>query len=175
MKNAPPRKTEEMAENIEDMPYCTEDLYEKEELKEETRQIVVFRLFREWFGVEISKVKEVIRAGKITYLPSSPKHIAGIVSLRGNILPVVDLNTVFGFSHSGPTGKQRIIAVESGTLEMGFWVDEVVESVEVPVNRIEAALVTIPIEESMYIEGQCHVGGKLIALVNVEKLVEKGA
>ena len=155
------------------MPYYPEDMYEKEELKEETRQFVVFRLFREWFGVEISKVKEVIRAGKITYLPSSPKHIAGIVSLRGNILPVADLKTVFGLPHSEPTGKQRIIAVESGTLEMGFWVDEVIESVEVPAKRIEPALVTIPAEESKYIDGQCQVGGKLIALVNVEKIVEK--
>jgi purine-binding chemotaxis protein CheW len=167
------RRTEEAAEDVEDFPSYREDLYEKEGLKEETLQLIVFRLSREWYGVDISKVKEVIRAGKITYLPSSPDHVAGIVSLRGNILPVADLKTVFGLPHDELTDKQRIIAIESGILEVGFWVDEVVESIEVPVSKIEPALVTIPSEGSKYIGGQCKVGEKLIALISVEKILEK--
>jgi purine-binding chemotaxis protein CheW len=173
-QDLPAQNRGEKGENVEEMPCCAaEDLYEKEEAKEETRQFIVFRLSREWFGVEVSKVKEVIRVDKITYLPSCPEHVAGIVSLRGNILPVADLKRVFHLAGSEPTGKQRIIAIESGSLEIGFWVDEVVESIEVPVNRIEPALITIPAEESRYIDGQCQVGHKLIAVVNVERVLEK--
>ena len=169
------QRMEKILEPVEEMAHYKEELYEREELKEETFQIVVFRLGREWYGVEITKVKEVIRTGKITYLPSSPEHIAGIVTRRGNILSVTDLKTTFGLPHEGPTEQARIIAIESGIFETGFLVDEVVESMQVPASKIEPALLTLPGEGGKYIEGECRVNNKLIALVNVEKVLEKKA
>ena len=165
----------EIAEAVEDRGLYKEDLYEREAPREETLQLVVFRLTREWYGAEITKVKEVIKVSKITYLPSSPEHIAGIINLRGYILSVTDLKTIFSLTHEEPTAKTRIIAIESGILETGFLVDEVVESIEVPVSKIELALLTIPAEGAKYIEGQCKVDNKLIALIGVEKILEKGA
>lgn len=172
-KELPPERTDEIAETVEGMAHPKEDFYEREELKEQTRQIIVFRLSREWYGVEITKVKEVIKVGKITYLPSSPEYIAGIVNLRGKILSVTDLKTMIGLPHEEPTDKARIIAVESGMLETGLLVDEVVESIEVPVSKIEPALVTLPTEEAEYIKGQCMVDNRLIAVVSVGRVLEK--
>ncbi len=172
-KELPSERMDEIAETVEGMAYPKEDLYEREELKEQTRQIVLFRLSREWYGVEITNVREVTRVGKITYLPSSPEYIAGIVNLRGKILSVTDLKTMIGLTHQEPTDKTRIIAVESGMLETGLLVDEVVESIEVPVSKVEPPLVTLPAEEARYIEGQCKVDNKLIALISVEKILGK--
>jgi purine-binding chemotaxis protein CheW len=172
-KELPSQRMEEIAETVEDMAHYKDDLYEREELKEKTLQLVVFRLTREWYGVEITKVKEVLKASKITYLPSSPEYIAGIVNLRGYILSVTDLKTILNLPHEGPTEKTRIIAIESGMLETGFLVDEVVESIEVPVSKIERTLLTIPAEGANYIEGQCKMDDKLIAIINVEKVLEK--
>ena len=169
----PSQRIEKISEAVEEIAHYKEDLYEREELKEQTLQIVVFRLGREWYGVEITKVKEVIKAGKITYLPSSPEYIAGIINLRGYILSVTDLKTIFGLPHEEPTEKTRIIAIESGILETGLLVDEVVESIEVPVSKIEFALLTLPAEGAKYIDGQYKVDDKLIALINVEKVLEK--
>ena len=67
------------------------------------------------------------------------------------------------------------IAVDFGALETGFLVDEVVESIEVPVSKMELTLLTIPTERAKYLEGQCKVDDKLIAVVNVEKILEKRA
>ena len=164
-------RMDEITKTVEEMVYHEENLYEREELKEQTRQIVLFRLSREWYGVEIANVREVTRVGKITYLPSSPEHIAGIVNLRGKILSVTNLKTMIGLTHEEPTDKARIIAVESGVLETGLLVDEVVESIEVPLSKIEPPLVTLPAEEARYIEGQCKVDNKLIALISVEKIL----
>jgi len=169
----PPERMDETVETVAGMARPKEDLYEREELKEQTQQIIVFRLSREWYGVEIAKVKEVVKVGKITYLPSSPEYIAGIVNLRGKILSVTDLKAMIGLPHEELTDKARIIAVESGMLETGLLVDEVVESIEVPVGKIEPALVTLPAEEAEYIGGQCKVDNKLIALVSVERILEK--
>jgi len=172
-KKLPWQRMDEIAEAVEDMGLYKEDLYEREAPKEKTLQLVVFRLAREWYGVEITKVKEVIKVGKITYLPSCPEHIAGIVNLRGYILSVTDLKPILGLPHDEPTEKARIIAIESGIIETGFLVDEVVESIEVPVSKIEPALLTLPAERAKYLEGQCKVDDKLIAIVNVEKVSEK--
>ena len=157
----------------EEIALYEEDLYEKVELKEETVQLVFFRLAREWYGVEITKVKEVIKVERITYLPSSPEHIAGIVNLRGNILSVTDLKMIFGLPHEELTERTRIVAIESGVLETGLLVDEVAEAIEVPVSKIEPTLPTIAPEMEEYIEGQCRVDDKLIALLNVEKVLER--
>jgi purine-binding chemotaxis protein CheW len=172
-RELPSQGVREIAETLEDMTHDQEDLYEKEKPKEETLQLVIFRLAREWYGVEITKVKEVIKVGKITYLPSSPEFIAGIVNLRGNILSVTDLKTIFSLPHGEPTEKTRIMAIESGILETGFLVDEVSESIEVPVSKMKPALLTLPVEGGKYILGQCKVDNKLIALINIEKILEK--
>lgn len=166
-------RMEEVAGPTEEMVHHEEDLYERESAREETLQFIVFRLAQEWYGVEITKVKEIIKAGRITYLPSSPEYIAGIVNLRGNILSVTDLKTIFGLPQEEQTEKTRIIAVESGTLETGLLVDEVVESIEVPVRKIEPSLLTLPADGARYIEGQCKVGDRLIALIRVEEIFGK--
>ena len=140
----------------EEIALYEEDLYEKVELKEETVKLVFFRLAREWYGVEITKVKEVIKVEKITYLPSSPEHIAGIVNLRGNILSVTDLKRFFALPHEELTEKTRIVAIESGIVETGLLVDEVAEAIEVPVSVIDPPLATIAPEMGEYIDGQCN-------------------
>jgi purine-binding chemotaxis protein CheW len=164
---------DKIAKAVEDVDSYGQDLYEREAPEEETLQLVVFRLNREWYGVEITKVKEVIKMGKITYLPSCPEHIAGIVNLRGYILSVTDLKPIFGLPYEEPTEKTRIIAIESGIFETGLLVDEVVASIEVPLSKIELALLTLPVERAKYLEGQCKADDKLIAIVNVEKVSEK--
>ena len=166
------RTMEETTDAAEDIT-LQENLYEREAPREKNLQLVVFRLHREWYGVEITKVREVIKVGKITYLPSCPEHIAGIVNLRGYILSVTDLKPILGLPHEELAEKARIIAIESGIFETGFLVDEVVESLEVPVGKIEPVLLTLPGERAKYLEGQCKVNDKLIGIVNVERVSEK--
>ena len=165
------RKMGQITKAVEDMNLHQEDLYEREAPKEEALQLVIFRLAQEWYGVEITKVKEVTKVGKITYLPSCPEYIAGIINLRGNILSVTDLKRILNLPHEELTEKTRIIAVEFGTLETGLLVDEVIESIEVPLSKIEPPLITIPSEGAKYIEGQCTVDSKLIALVSAQKVL----
>ena len=151
-----------------------EGLHEKEQPKEETLHLILFRLGREWYGVEITEVRKIIRVGKITYLPSPPKPIAGIVNFRGNILSVTDLRTIFNLPREEPTEKTRIIVVEFKTLETGLLVDEVVESIEIPADKTEVTLPTLPAEGAAYLKGQCTLGDKLVALISVEKVLQRG-
>lgn len=152
-----------------------EDLYERREVKEEMVPLIIFRLSREWYGVEMPDVKEVIKVGPITYLPSSPEYIAGIVNLRGNILSVTDLKAILGLPHEEQTDKARILAIQSGMLATGFLVDEVVESIEVPKSKIASPLLTIQSERVKYIKGQGKIEDKLIAILHVQRILEMRA
>jgi purine-binding chemotaxis protein CheW len=111
------------------------DLYEDEEVKEEIVKLAIFRVSNEWYGVDISKTREVARIETITYLPSSPEHIAGIVNLRGDILSVTDLKRIFGLPSEQLTEKSRLVVIESGDLETGLLVDEVDEVMDVAVAK----------------------------------------
>lgn len=151
-----------------------EDLYDAPEVKEQTVKFVVFRLAGEWYGVEITKVKEVVKVNSITYLPSSPEHISGIINLRGNILSVTDLKKIFGLPPEELTEKSRLVVIESGILETGLLVDEVAEAMEAPASKIDPALLTIPLEKVEYIEGECKLDDKLIGMLKVEKVLNAG-
>lgn len=146
------------------------DLYEDKEVKEETVQLVVFRVSNEWYGVDISKAREVANIEKITYLPSSPEHIAGIVNLRGDILSVTDLKKVFGLPQEQLTEKSRLVVIESAGLETGLLVDEVDEVTNAVVSKIHPTLATISAERADYLMGEYKTDGKLIGILNVEKI-----
>lgn len=150
-----------------------EEFFQKLEPKEKTAQFTIFRLSGEWYGVNVLKAKEVIKAETISYLPSSPEHIAGIVNIRGSIVSVTDLKKIFGLAPEELTEKTRLVVIESGNLETGILADEVGEIVEVAVNKIEPTMSTIAVEKAGYIEGECRIGGKLFGILNAEKILEK--
>lgn len=158
----------------QDITLYEEEFYEKKEVKEEVVQLVVFRLSSEWYGVDILKTKEVIKLERIAYLPSSPEYIAGIVNLRGNILSVTDLKKIFALSNEEMTGKTRLVVIESGVLETGLLADEVVETIEVPISKIDPTLTTIAPERAEYIEGECRADDKLIGILKWRKYWKGG-
>lgn len=151
-----------------------EDLYERKEFKEKMLPLIIFRLSREWYGVEMTQVKEILKRSKITYLPSSPEYIVGIINLRGNILSVTDLKEIFGLPSDEPTEDTRIIAIGSGFLETGLLVDEVVDSIEVPVSKIESTPHSLPGERGKYLKGLFKWENKLVALISIERVLGKG-
>lgn len=167
------KKEEAGATEEQKLALYEEDLYDAKEDKEETAQFVVFRLCGEWYGIEITKVMEVMEVEKITYLPSSPEYITGIVNLRGNILSVTDLKKIFALPEEEMTGKTRLVVIESGVLETGLLADEVVETMEVAISKIDPTLATIAPERAEYIEGECRIGDKLIGILKVEKVLER--
>ncbi|QTA88031.1 chemotaxis protein CheW [Desulfonema magnum] len=91
------------------------------------RQLVVFRLVEEEFGVEIENVKEIVRLPDITPVPRSPDYVAGICNLRGNVLPVIDTRTRFALDPQESTDHTRLLVVETGGVQTSLVVDSVRE------------------------------------------------
>ena len=78
------------------------------------RQLVVFDLAGEVYGVNIETVREIIRMQTVTYVPDAPKFVEGVINLRGRVIPVVDLRKRFSLTQSEATEESRVVVVDGG-------------------------------------------------------------
>jgi len=148
------------------------DLYGQVEELPEVRKLVLFCIATEWYGVDAESVREVIPASSITSLPYVPNHILGIFSLRGSIVSVTDLSIVFGLSAVGLGDKSKIVVIEDSAVVTGLLVDDAVGVVDIPIDEIELPISTLEGERGNAIEGQVEWGGRLIAVLEMKRVIE---
>lgn len=86
-----------------------EDFEEEDELTDE-KQLVIFKLGDEEYGVDIMQVKEIIRTTTITKIPQVPSFVEGIISLRGEILPIIDMRKNLDFQRQKEQDKQESLS-----------------------------------------------------------------
>lgn len=135
------------------------------------RQIVAFSLGSELYGVDISKVREIIPSQKIVRVPRAPEFVEGIINLRGRVIPVLDLRKHFGLPRSQSAEDQRIILVEDEYDSIGVVVDAVSSVMQIPVDSIEPPAQVIVGPDVEYIEGIAKVDDDLIVLVDLTKII----
>lgn len=90
------------------------------------------------YGLEIARVREIIRVGRITRLPNTPGHVEGVISLRGRILPILCLRRRLGLPEAAPTARSRVIVVEAEGRQVGLLVDAVSRVVQMASGDLEA-------------------------------------
>lgn len=135
-------------------------------------QLVVFTIGKEEFGVEISQVREIVRLVQITYLPKAPAFIEGVVNLRGQILPVIDLAKKLGIVSNTRTEATRIIVVEVGGNTVGMIVDSVPEVLRLSSDCVDDVpqLVDTEVPEH-YIRGVGKLKDRLLVLLDLNKIL----
>jgi len=144
---------------------------EQRRAEEPTELFITFRLGREWYGLPIAAVREVVPAAAVTELPSAPGHILGVLNLRGTIVPVIDPKRVFGLPPTEATDRCRIVVIESVEARTGLWVDEVGEVATVPRSQLEPPLDTIEAPQAQFLSHTCRFGDRLLAIPKAEKLL----
>lgn len=109
----------------------------------ETKQYLSFKLEEEEFALDISKVREVLDFTRVTKVPQTPEFMRGVINLRGNVVPVVDLNMKFGKKTTEKTVNTRIIIgdidVDGAETVLGVMADSVHEVMELEPEHIEPA------------------------------------
>lgn len=146
--------------------YATErdDQLEKERLM----QLVGFRIGKELFGVNILMVQEIIRAAPITAVPNSPDFVEGVINLRGNIIPVIELRKRIGFTSPDVSMEDSwILILDIEGRITGFIVDSVTEVLKIQESSIEPPPdIIIAGLENQYIRGVCEIDEKLLILLD---------
>jgi purine-binding chemotaxis protein CheW len=130
-------------------------------------QVVSFRLGSEEYGVDISQVQEIIRMVEITHVPRAPRFMEGVINLRGQLIPIIDLRTRFSMPRAEHTKSTRIIVTEIGSKRVGIVVDSVSEVLNIPVDQVEDAPDMIAGVGTEYIQGVGKVNDRLIILLDL--------
>lgn len=139
------------------------------------RQIVVFRLGDEEYGVAIEATKEILRVpDTLTRVPQAAHFIEGVINLRGMVLPIIDLRKRFDMTPSERHHQQRIVVLNLQGQRTGFIVDAVREVASVPLDSVEAAPPLSPQQSSLITEMvNLAASDRLILLLDTGRLVSE--
>lgn len=144
---------------------------EKQNLGGIEYQFVVFKLGDEEYGVPITQVKEINRLTNATKVPRSPVFVEGIINLRGQIIPIVDMKKRFDLPLTEYTGDARIIVIQVNGNTFGVEVDSVSEVLRINSSSIEPAPPMVCSIDAEYITGVAKVGERLLILLDLDRLL----
>lgn len=137
---------------------------------------LTFNLQAESYGIDVLKVREIIRLAIITHVPQVPAHIRGVINLRGKIIPVMDLRIRFEFALANSTEQTCIIVVQvklpdGKTTQMGLVVDGVEEVINIAAGDIEETPNFGGQICTDYIIGIAKVKGAVKTLLDIDGIV----
>lgn len=143
----------------------------RSDINGELNQLIGFAVGAEEYGMDILRVKEVIRAPRLTRLPQAPSFVKGIINLRGDIIPIVDLRDKFGLESRTYDSFTRIIVVDVDGRLVGLVVDSASEVVRIPSDQIDPPPPIIGGLSAEYIRGVGKLDDRLIILLNIDTVL----
>lgn len=135
---------------------------------------LTFGLDREEYGLEILRVREIIGMMDITPVPRTPAFVRGVINLRGNVIPVVDLRLKFDMEAAERTDQTCIIVVDVDTVEMGIVVDRVSEVLDIIAEDIADAPSFGVSVDTDFILGMGKTEGQVTILLDISKVLSTG-
>jgi len=134
-------------------------------------QLVSFNLAQEEYGVDVLKVREIIRMPTITRVPNTPHYVEGVINLRGKVIPIINMRKRFSLNDSEYDKQTRIMVMDVGGELMGFIVDAVSEVIRISSSEIQPspAVVSSGIDQEC-ISGVINQAERLLVLLELEKM-----
>ena len=136
-------------------------------------QYLTFCLKSQAYGVPIGNVREINRLTDITAVPQTPFFVAGVMNLRGKVIPVVNLRLKFGLEETAHTRQTCIIVIEGDTGQVGMIVDSVSGVIDLKAEQIEPAPVLGDSNRLSYVLGMGKVEASVIILVDIVQALSK--
>jgi len=135
------------------------------------KQLVIFELGSENFGIDIASVEGIVKLQEITRIPQSPSYMEGITNLRGSVLPVIDLHKRFGMAAHERTNETRIVVANVDSLKIGMIVSAVSEVLTIDDNVIEPPPPMVSNVNSEFITGVAKIDKRLVILLDLGKVL----
>lgn len=164
---------------LEESEAAAEEGEEREEGREreekrfaEEQQFVVFHLAKEAYALSIALVREIIRVPDVVRVPRAPFFIEGVVNIRGNVLPVINLRRKLNLAEKERDEGTRIVVVETGSGPTGLIVDAVREVRKISVAAIAETPAVLRAEAATrYLRGVARDRQQLILLLDLEHVL----
>lgn len=134
-------------------------------------QIVVFGIGKEFYGVSIESVHEIVRVPEITAVPDAPEFLEGVINLRGRIIPVVDLRKRLRIERAERTKSSRVLITENDGRMIGILVDFVSEVRKLAGDAVEPPPEMIAAVGIEYITGVAKIDDRLIIFLDMKSIL----
>ena len=136
----------------------------------DSKQYIVVKLDNEQYGIDITFIDNIVRMQQITRVPKAQSYFAGVINLRGEIIPVMSLRDKFGLPEKEYTNATRIIIVKpESNAKIGVLVDEVREVVALEEDNIEKAVYD---DQGSNLLGVGKYNDTLISLLNIQGVIQ---
>ena len=133
---------------------------------------VIFKLAEEYYGLSIDNVISIEKPSQITRIPNAPSYIKGVINLRGEVIPVIDLRNKLGMETRDLDRSSRIIVVSSNEIFAGLIVDTSSDVLEIHKENIDKPPTNENEEYIDYIKGIGKIKDRLIILLDLTKILE---
>jgi purine-binding chemotaxis protein CheW len=144
---------------------------ENSEMAENKSQFVVFLIGKEYYGINIHSVNSIERVLQITRVPGTPGFVKGVINLRGDIIPIIDLRQKFNLEESEITDESRVIILKEGDLVIGIISDMVLEVLELENENIDSMINCSSENMVKYIWGISKIDDKVVTLLKIDNIL----
>jgi purine-binding chemotaxis protein CheW len=143
-----------------------------EEVEEDGRPFVTFRLGTESFGIALHEVEEIVELPAVTKVPDAPDYVLGVICLRDQVMPLVDLSEILSIDQ-GQTERLRdkVVLLSFGAAKIGVVVDDIEEILRVQDDQVLPPPQTLSEAERDHLEGILLLPGRMVSLINVLKII----
>ena len=137
---------------------------------EDSTNLVTFRLGNGEYAIDIMQAKEIIKMEKITLIPNAPEFVEGVINLRGNIIPIIDLKKRFNLEETEGDKNTGIIIVKIEDVDMRIIIDAISKVVSISNSDIQPPPPVLSGIGQKYIKGVGKLEDKLLVVLDLEKL-----
>ena len=123
------------------------------------------------YAVRSDDIEHLEMVGHLTPVPNAPPFVDGVTSVRGRVLPVVNLRAKFGFERRGADLRSRLVVVRAGGRSVGLLVDAAREFATIPEASVQPPPDGLADISTRYLRGMAHLGDRLVLVLEIEELI----
>ncbi|MBP2019718.1 purine-binding chemotaxis protein CheW [Symbiobacterium terraclitae] len=137
----------------------------------EASQYVIFRMDDQLYGADIAVVREVSYRTPVTRLPNAPHYVEGVIDLRGEVMPIIDLRKRLGLPGRPADGDTRIMVLSAGGITAAVIVDGVEQVISIDADTIAQPDSSVAVAGQDYVYGVARMDGRLVVLIDLSRLL----
>ena len=135
----------------------------------ESRQFSTFYVAGRLYGIDVTRVQEVVRPMHITPIPLAPEYVVGLINLRGQVTTAIGLRELFGIEVSPSQAFMNVVCRIDGSL-ISLQADEIGDVVEVMERDFELTPQTVPTEVRQFMSGIYKISDSLLSIIDIDRI-----
>ncbi|MCT2535956.1 chemotaxis protein CheW [Aquibacillus koreensis] len=134
-------------------------------------KIIIFKLHNQEYGANITQIRSIEKLQDVVKVPQTSDFIKGIINLRGQVTPIIDLKQRLGMQETEKTDQTRVLIASMNNIEVGLIVDSATDVIDIETSLIEETPEMVQGVDSKYLNGVAKLDNRLLLLLDLENVL----